>query len=98
MFKKKGVIFGAVIAILLCCWIIFYYNNFFSRHIVIATLISIDAENDNLVFKTKLGDELNVKSPNILIPLLVKNKTYYISIYSNNLRKPFLKEIKEVSD
>lgn len=86
-----------VIIISLSLGVVFYYKNTFARHIFGAELIRIE-ENNDLIFKLRNGDELSVKSPKILIPLLHTNKSYYVVIYKSKLGSPFIREIKEIPE
>lgn len=77
--------------------LLLYYNFTFSRHHAKVTLVDIGVNNE-LLFETTVGEEIKVKSPEILIPLLYENKKYIITVYSNKLRGPFLKSIKEAEE
>lgn len=67
-----------------------------SEHLLSAELVSINENNNTLVFKMKSGEEYKAIAPEIVIPLLEKNKTYVVNISQKKWGPPRLTSIGKV--
>jgi hypothetical protein len=86
---------GFVFVILLCLLIgytFFYYYNVFAR--TGAVVLLEEKKGNQLIVRFANGKEKNISAPEIITPLLEEGKQYFVVIYENKLRKPFLAKIE----
>ncbi|MFC5652308.1 hypothetical protein ACFPYJ_24990 [Paenibacillus solisilvae] len=88
--RKKG----WIIILLLCIagYYTFYYNFVFARTAAIVTVVKKEKHTMSIRYADHTEQTVNV--PQIILPLIKEGNTYFVSIYRNNYRKPFVKSIK----
>lgn len=93
--KKIKVASTVLLGLFIILSVTYYYFSVIDSHFFVGELTEI--KGNEVTFQKESGDLVRVNAPQIIIPLLRKNDRYSVVIHSNNLRTPFLKEIKNMS-